>query len=111
MRYQYQVIAATQAQQRLRYQRSDADRAALSTRRAVTPAVLSTFDLEKNGDRVRLIETDGSVYEGSTLATNRSWFEVSGTNRASGKAFTVEGEFASELVSPNPGGGALTGRF
>lgn len=85
---------------RLRYQRSE-NPGALAARSEPAAAPLAYFDFEQIGESVRLIEADGSLYQGRLTTTNTAVFRVHGTNRASRKAVSVEGQFLGEESAPS----------
>ena len=46
------------------------------------PQVMQDFAFERSGDRVRIVDADGSIYEGTVLADERKLTDVSATARA-----------------------------
>lgn len=81
-------MAAPRPPERRRYQRSDPP--------GDGTTLLQSFDLEQTGSQVRLVDTDGSVYAGAVSPTNAGVFLVSGVQKTSGRAVTVEASFMAE---------------
>lgn len=77
------------------------------------PQVLKEFSVEATGEKVRVVDSDGSIYEGSRLAAANE------ANRKPTLAFRVEGQsgklkagvvFEAEIVREAAGGERLQGR-
>ncbi len=79
----------------------------------VQPKLLQSFELIRNGNRIRLLDSDGSIYEGEILAdaryafgekdgsdkikeTSAFAFRVAGTNQQLNRIVKVTGEFSAE---------------
>jgi hypothetical protein len=67
-----EVRLRSEADERLRRSRTAA-KPALTEEAVVASPVLTSFQVDLNGDRIRLTDADGSVYEGTLAANKEAW--------------------------------------